>query len=372
MPVMGRMTRMSSEREAPGAARTAPLPGEAKCAVDISSSYKSSIKKRAVGILSTAVGAATFATRTKSVSGEVFMENDAYGDKELKQAAINNLKQRLRNKINESPELAKGFFELAITDGLGYQSSDGTGGLDGSITYDAPPGSVPLSFDSAVKCISSLKNELQETLSVSLADVTAYAGAEGCEAIGAPRIVVNLGRTDSKGKNKKEPAFDIWGEGSEASVASAKAAFTESGLSAKETTALLIAHGELRRTLKEIQAKAVAKAKVEPEEDDDERSELDDEVVVVPTSFGRRDEIWGPKLTDSFGNTYIANLLKAVKKSAPSEISLTLLDRVLIEDSECRASAQAFASSNKDFLEALPKAYQKLSTNGQTFLRAKD
>ena len=96
------------------------------------------------------------------------MENDAYGDKELKQAAINNLKQRLRNKINQSPELAKGFFELAITDGLGYQSSDGTGGLDGSVTFYE---SVPLSFDSAVKCISSLKNELQETLSVSLADV---------------------------------------------------------------------------------------------------------------------------------------------------------------------------------------------------------
>ena len=92
----------------------------------------------------------------------------------------------------------------------------------------------------------------------------------------------------------------------------------------------------------------------------------------MPTSFGRRDEIWGPKLTDSFSNRYISELLKAAKKSDPSEINLTLLDRVLIEDAECKAIAQGFASSNKDFLEALPSAYQRLSTQGQTFSRAKD
>lgn len=360
-PDVGRLTSLNS------VLIHGPSPSKMSAEQDaksLQSSYKSSMRTGVLSVLtSVAVGVGS-----KRASAQVFMDSDAYGDKELKQAAINNLKQRLRNRINQQPELAKGFYELAVTDGLGYDSKSGDGGMDGSFSLEGPPDS----FAAAVKEITSLKNELQTTLSVSLADVTAYAGAEACEAIGAPRIVVNLGRSDSKGKNKKEPAFNIWGESSEASVASAKAMFTESGLSTREITALLVAHGELRRTFKEVQAKA-AQAKAEAKDDDDDASELDgDEAVFVPTSFGRRDEIWGPKLTDSFSNRYVSELLKAAKKSAPSEINLTLLDRVLIEDAECKAVAQGFASSNKDFLEALPSAYQRLSTQGQTFSRAKD
>lgn len=320
-------------------------------------SVREALKALAFGTLSIAVG-------SKSSRGSVFMDTDAYGDKELKQAAINNLKQKLRNSINHSPEVAKSYFELAVCDALGYDAQTSDGGLDGSFVYEGAPDTL----NAGIKGIETVKSDLQQSLSVSLADVSAYAGAEACEAIGAPRIVVQLGRSDAKIKNKKEPAFNIFGDSSEAPLSDVKAVFAGSGLSVKDAAALLCAHGELRRTLKELRAKKAASQA----EDDDDKSELDDEQVFVPTSFGRRDEIWGPKISDSFSNRYISSLLKSTRKSAPSEITLTLLDRLLIEDPEYKAIAQSFASSNKDLLETLPSAYIRLTTLGQTLSRAKD
>ena len=83
--------------------------------------------------------------------------------------------------------------------------------------------------------------------------------------------------------------------------------------------------------------------------------------------------MYGEKLSNGFSTTYVKDVLKAVKKTAPSEIRLSLLDRVLIEDEEIKAVAAMFASSgNEKFMEAVVSAYSKLCGLGKKFSRRID
>ena len=66
-------------------------------------------------------------------SGLVFFDPDRYGDKELKIAAVNKIRQNVRDVIVAQPELAPQFLQLAIQDGLTYNAKDQRGGPDGSI-----------------------------------------------------------------------------------------------------------------------------------------------------------------------------------------------------------------------------------------------
>ena len=103
-----------------------------------------------------------------------------------------------------------------------------------------------------------------------------------------------------------------------------------------------------------------------------DEGEDDEDKDFVPSSFGRRDMIYGAKLSSSFSNAYVKNLLAAVKKTAPSEIRLSLLDRLLIEDDEVKAVVVSFASSDKAFGEAIVQAYTKLCGLGLTGSRRTD
>ena len=53
---------------------------------------------------------------------QVFIDTDLYGDKELKIATINKLKQKLRDAINKDNSIAPCMLELAINDALGYNA----------------------------------------------------------------------------------------------------------------------------------------------------------------------------------------------------------------------------------------------------------
>lgn len=53
---------------------------------------------------------------------QVFIDTDLYGDKELKIATINKLKQKLRDAINKDNTVAPYMLELAINDALGYNA----------------------------------------------------------------------------------------------------------------------------------------------------------------------------------------------------------------------------------------------------------
>jgi hypothetical protein len=63
----------------------------------------------------------------------VFFDTERYGDKELKVALINKVKQQLRALFEKKPELLVPFFRLALTDALSFDKASGVGGLDGSV-----------------------------------------------------------------------------------------------------------------------------------------------------------------------------------------------------------------------------------------------
>jgi hypothetical protein len=307
-----------------------------------------------------------FQASREMAAAQVFFDGDAYGDKELKVATLNKLKQTLRNSMTKNPDLALSFFELAVTDALGFDVSSEDGGLDGSIVFEE----APSSFTSAIKALRGVQEDLSATNAISFADCVAFGGGEALETVGSARVTVQLGRADAKKANAKAPSFDMWrGDSSEAPVKNVKKLFASAGLTARDIAALLCAHGEIRRILRERQAK-MKPADMDGSGDDDEEAEEQD---FVPSSFGRRDMMYGEKLSSGFSTAYVKDLLQAVKKTAPSEIRLSLLDRTLIEDEEIRAVAAGFASSGGDkFSEAVVSAYIRLCGLGQKFSRRID
>ena len=62
-------------------------------------------------------------SQVRSASAKVFIDTDLYGDKELKIATINKLKQKLRDAINKDITIAPLLFQIAINDALGYETS---------------------------------------------------------------------------------------------------------------------------------------------------------------------------------------------------------------------------------------------------------
>ncbi|CAM9637454.1 unnamed protein product [Choristocarpus tenellus] len=123
----------------------------------------------------------------------VYLETERYGDKELKIATVNKLKQQLRNKMVKDPALAPSFLKVAISDALGYDVKAQTGGPDGSVAFemDRPENK---DLKQVLEATMSIKASLQRTNEISLADVIAFGGAEAIEAVGGPRLSVQIGR----------------------------------------------------------------------------------------------------------------------------------------------------------------------------------
>ncbi|EWM26509.1 l-ascorbate peroxidase [Nannochloropsis gaditana] len=130
---------------------------------------------------------------TPPARASVAFDPDRYGDKELKIATVNKLKQKLRNAIAGDLSLAVSFVRLAINDGIGYDAATNEGGPDGSIAFemdrDQNAGLKP-----ALETLLKVKREIQSTNEVTFGDVCAFAGAVAIESTGGPRIPVQLGR----------------------------------------------------------------------------------------------------------------------------------------------------------------------------------
>lgn len=128
----------------------------------------------------------------KPVSAKTYFDIETYGDKELKIATVNKLKQKLRNAILNDITIVPDLLKLAINDALGYDVKTEEGGPDGSIqfemNYDENKGLMK-----ALELCNSVKKDMQRTNVVTIGDVIAYAGAEALEACGCPRIIVQIG-----------------------------------------------------------------------------------------------------------------------------------------------------------------------------------
>lgn len=150
-------------------------------------------------------------------------------------AAEDAVRRAVRSAV--SPPKAAAVLRLAFHDAGTFDSSRGTGGMNGSILYELErPESVGLKR--AVKALEKARLELDPSMgAISWADLIAVAGAESVAMCGGPQIPVRLGRLDSgvpdeEGQMPEETL----------SAPALKESFRRKGFTAQEMVALSGAH----------------------------------------------------------------------------------------------------------------------------------
>ena len=155
------------------------------------SSERQRMLQRVKPILSLALASLTTGLITDSTlsraNAKVYFDTDVYGDKELKIATVNKIKQKLRNAILQDISVAPDLLKLAINDALGYDYSTTSGGPDGSIVFEMDRVENK-GLEKALAVVLQVKKDLQRTNTVSLADIVAFGGAEALETVGCGRV----------------------------------------------------------------------------------------------------------------------------------------------------------------------------------------
>jgi Peroxidase len=294
--------------------------------------------------------------KPQSSVAKVFFDTDTYGDKELKIAAVNAIKQRLRNAILDDVSIAPDLLKLAINDALDYDVSTSAGGPEGSIQFEMDR-EENKSLKKAADVLQAIKKDLKRTKTVSYSDLVAFGGAVALETAGSPRITVQVGRFDAKKEGSKDSKIVNWSNPEADAIISA---FDTSGLSAREVVLLLGALGELTRVVDET----LATAKSNAEDEDDFGIDGPDPASSLPDTFGARDEIYGKKMGKAdLSSKYLSGLLKRMKK--PSGEPLDAIGSALIANEKTRTYIQKYAGNDSLFIKELGDVYQKLTALGQ-------
>jgi len=281
----------------------------------------------------------------------VSVDPDRYGDKELKIATVNKVRQNVRNSILQSPTLAPLFLKIALQDALTYNPKTNEYGPDGTIvevilSKNAPASLIPL--QPAAQALKDIARKIKRTTEITMADMVTFAGAEAIESVGGPRIVVQLGKADPR-KFETPKSYPNLFEGKSSEVVTA---FQESGLTEREVALLYGAIGEM-----EIAASTFKLVKEEVEE-----NEMGDVDVYVPTSFGAPSQIYGQAIGRMDG-TFLKTVVKDMKeKKTPSA--------AVFSDDKVAGWAVKYASGKKPFAD-LPEAYEKLMGLGTVYTGGK-
>jgi len=104
----------------------------------------------------------------------VTFDIDRYGDKELKVATTNKLRQNIGDVLLSAPQLAPEFLRLMLADSCLYDAEDKTGGPEGSILEHY--GEVKSLTPNALRAISELngvKKKLQR-FEISAGDILSF------------------------------------------------------------------------------------------------------------------------------------------------------------------------------------------------------
>jgi hypothetical protein len=287
-------------------------------------------------------------TAARPVLGKTFIDIDVYGDKELRIAALNKLKQKVRDEILKDKGLAPQLLQLMIDDALGFSAKTRDGGADGSVVYE-----TDVTGNKALGAVKRVHQQLQRTVSFSLADVCAVAGAEALESVGSPRIPVQMGRFDTKGANAKNTKVS-WDAPTAPTVFQA---FQDSGLQKKDAVLLLGAVCEMQRII-ESQVDPTTFGQLNQEGKEDEEFEP---TPSVPTSFGARDETFGSKVgRGDFGSAYFQALLQ-------DEVTTDSLGRCLLSDPAAKQLMVKYAGNPRLFRSDVVEAYRRLTTLGESY-----
>lgn len=290
---------------------------------------------------------------TSSSRATTYFDTDVYGDKELKIATVNKLKQKLRNAILSDPTIAAGFLQLSVNDALGYDARTKDGGADGSILLEMDQ-SENKPLQKVKDIMLQIQKELQRTNTLSFADVCAFAGSEALESVGCGRVTVQIGRYDAKSANKKINSKSLpWSEECTDDVGSFSA-FQSSGLDVKDAVLLLSALGEVQRVVNEtLRLKNV---------NNDEEDETFESEPFVPSTFGARDAIFGAKVgAGDFGTKYVMSILK--NQLNPSDS----LGKCLIAQSVTKPFLSKYIGNDISYRKDVADAYTRLTQVGEAY-----
>ncbi|KAG0586604.1 hypothetical protein KC19_2G103000 [Ceratodon purpureus] len=211
-----------------------------------------------------------------------------------------------------------GVLRLAFHDAGTFDSSDNSGGMNGSILFELErPESAGL--QRPIKVLQKVKRELDLAFPVSWADLIAVAGAAAVAECDGPVIPVKLGRLDSSGPDPegKMPEETL-------SASDLKQAFQSKGFTTQELVVLSGAH------------------------------------TIGNKGFGN------PNL---FDNSYFQILLqKPWKISGPDDGMTSMIglatDRALADDEECLKWLKVYAADQGRFFTDFATVYTKLVNTG--------
>jgi len=295
---------------------------------------------------------------------------------------ISKVGQNIRNELATDLDLLVPVVQLAISDALSYQA-DGTGGIDGSILLEMDrPSSTGL--QKAAALVRKIHNDLARVTEVSYADVIAFAGAAAIQAVGGPKVSVQLGRADARSAEPEgaRAGFDWTNptlEGLRKLGAPAK-------LSGAEIVALVGTLGQL-----ELAARPMP-AYLDDGLDEDADIDADGKAAAAEVGGGAADVMYGkankkgPKFGDAnyerdqklavdvrvqkignqaFDSTYFNSLLDK-KRKAP----LSPLESAILADKELRKVVEDFAKSKQKFRETVRSTYGRLQVLGGNYVGA--
>ena len=190
------------------------------------------------------VSAAAITGVPEPASARVFLDPAMYGDQELRVSAVDSLREAVRRSLLQNPKLVPYFLELALLDGLSYNTATNEGGPDGSVIKavmsSKETDAHTKSLQQCALVLIEAKKNLKKMSSITIADAVALAGAEAVNAVGGPVLPCQLGRTDTAQNapipSSMPPINLFTGDCSYEVVLDT---FRSSGLTEREMTALL-------------------------------------------------------------------------------------------------------------------------------------
>lgn len=280
----------------------------------------------------------------------VFYDPDRYGDKELKIATVNKLRQNIRDAILQDPSMASQFLKIAVQDALSFNAVKDEGGPDGTIVNVILGGKPALAgLKPGATKLAEIAKKIKRTTEITMADIVTFAGAEAIESAGGPRIPVQLGKLDPV-KAKEFDYPDLCGSDAANKIVEA---FNTSGLSEREVALIYGALGSLETTAKSFKK----------EDDDFEENEMGDEAVYIPSSFGSPQEIYGVQM-GKMDNAVFKNVAKEIKQKKKVDVGV-------FNDDKVAGWAIKYAGNNNGFLKDLPEAYEKIMGLGTRYTGGK-
>uniref|UniRef100_A0A453RKP1 Peroxidase n=1 Tax=Aegilops tauschii subsp. strangulata TaxID=200361 RepID=A0A453RKP1_AEGTS len=214
---------------------------------------------------------------------------------------------------------AAGVLRLVFHDAGTFDISDKSGGMNGSIIYEADrPENAGLS--KSLKILRKAKEGIDQVQQVSWADLIAVAGAEAVALCGGPEISIRLGRLDS---STADPTGKLPEETLD--VVALKTSFGKKGFSTQEMVVLSGAH------------------------------------TIGGKGFGN---------PNAFDNAYFKVLLE---KPRPTSSGMPIglpTDWALTEDDECLRWIDIYAEDEDKFFADFRDAYTKLVNSGASWRTA--